>query len=283
MTEIHRARAQFGERLRRLREEAGLNGKQLAETLGWAPSKVSKLETGKQTATSEDVRGWASAVQAAPQVLDDLLTDLRTVRFEYASWRRQLRAGTAPRQRVSGALEASAKTIRAFELDIVPGILQTPDYAREVLTRLVALRGVPDDVPEGVRSRLRRQEALYDSEKHFRFLLSEAALRSRPCPLPIYLAQLDRLIGLAGLDTVEIAVLRFNTELPVLTYGAYWIYDEALVLVETLTAELALRDPEDVALHASVFEQLWDVAVQGEAATDFIRELMVKLGGGRAA
>jgi hypothetical protein len=100
----------------------------------------------------------------------------------------------------------------------VPGILQTPDYAREVLTRLVALRGLPDDVADGVRSRLRRQEALYDTSKHFRFLLSEAALRSRPCPLAVQLAQLDRLTALAGLDTVDIAVLPLDTELPVLTY-----------------------------------------------------------------
>jgi hypothetical protein len=106
-----------------------------------------------------------------------------------------------------------------------------------VLTRLVALRGVPNDVDEGVRSRLRRQVALYDSEKHFRFLLSEAALRSPPCPLVTQLAQLDRLVALAGLDTLDLAVLPLTTELPVFTYGACWIYDAALVLVETLTAE----------------------------------------------
>jgi hypothetical protein len=80
---------------------------------------------------------------------------------------------------------------------------------------------------------------------------------------------------------VDIAVLTFVTELPVLTYGAYWIYYEALVLVETLTAELALRDPEDVALHASVFEQLWEVSIRDEAATDFIRELIDGFGRGR--
>jgi len=78
---------------------------------------VSKIETGKQTTTTEDVTAWATAVGAAPQVVEDLIIDLRTVRFEYASWRRQLRAGMAPRPRVSGALEASATIIRALELD----------------------------------------------------------------------------------------------------------------------------------------------------------------------
>lgn len=127
LTDIHHARAQFGGQLRRLRQEAGLTGKQLARRLGWAPSKVSKIETGKQTATTEDVRVWAATVGAANQVVEILLTDLRTVRFEYASWRRQLSGGMAPRQRISGALEASATVIRAIEVDIVPRLLQTPD------------------------------------------------------------------------------------------------------------------------------------------------------------
>lgn len=277
MSESQRARLQFGHRLRQHRENAGLNGKQVAEALGWQPSKVSKIETGKQRATPEDVTAWAQVVGADPAALADLLTDLRTLRFEYATWRRQLRAGTAPRQRVNRTLTAAATHVRAIELDIIPGLLQTPDYTREVLTRLVALRGIPDDVTDGVRTRLRAQQALYDSAKHFRFLISEAALRSRPCPLPTLIGQLDRLTSLAALDTVDIAILPFHAELPVLTYGAYWIYDDTLVLTETLTAELALRDTDDIALHAHVFEQLWAAADHGDHALAIIHRILEEL------
>jgi transcriptional regulator with XRE-family HTH domain len=245
VTGFYRARQQFGARLRRLREEAGLSGKQLAERLDWAPSKVSRLEHGKQTASSEDVTDWASAV-SADHLTDDLLADLRTVRFEYATWNRKLRRGTAPRQHASVTMEAAASTIHAFETALIPGLLQTADYARHILSNVVALRRIPNDIERGVRLRLRRQEALYDPTKHFRFLLTEAALRYQPCPASTLCGQLDRLHGLFGLDTVEIAILPFDTRLPIAPVNGFWIFDDAVVLVETLSAELTLRDPDDV-------------------------------------
>lgn len=277
MTDHVRAREEFGARLRLLRENAGLNGKQLAEHLHWPQSKISKIETGRQAPTTDDVIAWATALGAPRRVREDLVADLRTLRYEYASWRRQLRRGTAPRQRVGRALESAASTIRVFELDSIPGLLQTPDYAREMLTRIITLRGVPDDVTEGVKARLKRQDVLYDADKTLRFLLSEAALRIRPCPRTVHSAQLDRLLTLAALDTVRLAVLPFDAELPLVPYHSFWIFDERLVLVETLTAELALRDTEDIHLYTHVFDALWDVAAHHDHATDLIHRVIADL------
>ena len=191
MSETHNAREQFGNRLRLLREQSRLNGKQFAEALGWAASKVSRIETGRQTARANDVSAWVEAVGGSAELLEDLLTELRSVRFEYATWKRQLRAGTAPRQRASIGLEASATSIRAFQPAMVPGLLQTAEYARQVLSNLVTLHCTPNDVVEGVRARLQRQEALYDPDKHFRFLLTEAALRYQPGPASTLLGPAD--------------------------------------------------------------------------------------------
>jgi transcriptional regulator with XRE-family HTH domain len=271
---FYQARAEFGGRLRRLREEAGLNGKQFAVRLGWAASKVSRIETGKQTATSDDVTAWAEATGTEQSLLDDLLADLRTVRFEYATWTRQFRAGTAARQRVSVEIEGTATTMRALETTVIPGLLQTADYARHVLGTMVAMRDVPDDVADGVRLRMRRQEVLYDPAKHFRFLLTEAALRTRTCPPTTLRGQLDRLLALSGVDTVELAVLPFDLKLPVVPSHGFWIFDEDIVLIETLSAELTLRDSDEVALYDRIFEMLWDVAVRGDDLAVFLRELI---------
>jgi transcriptional regulator with XRE-family HTH domain len=123
---FYQARAEFGARLRRLRDEAGLNGKQLAGRLGWAASKVSRIETGKQTATPDDVTPWAEVTSAEQALVDDLLADLRTVRFEYATWTRQFRAGTAARQRVSVEIEGTATAMRALETTSYPGCSRPP-------------------------------------------------------------------------------------------------------------------------------------------------------------
>jgi transcriptional regulator with XRE-family HTH domain len=270
---VYRARQQFGDRLRRLREDAGFNGKQFATSLGWAASKVSRIELGKQTASTDDVITWAKTVGAPSELVDDLLAELRNVRFEYVAWSRQLRAGMTPRQRASVGLEAAATTIHAFEADVVPGLLQTADYARHLLTRLVTFRELPDDVERGVQTRMRRQEVLYDPGKRLRFLLTEAALRYQPCPRATLRGQLDRLLAVFGLATVELAIMPFGTELPVVPNHGFWIFDDDLVLVETLSAELSLRDADDVDLYTRYFNLLWDIALRDDDARQFVGRL----------
>jgi len=267
------ARAQFGSRLRQLREDSGLTGRGFAARVGWAASKVSRLEHGKQTATPHDVVAWAEAAGVPIQVQDELLAELRQMRFEYAAWRRQLRRGTAARQRAGISLDAGTQLVRAFEPDIIPGLLQTAEYARHILRHVVAFDGIPDDVEEGVRTRLRRQEILYDPGKQFRFLVAEAALRYRICPLPVLRGQLDRLIALPGLDNVELGILPLDADLPVLMLEGFWIYDERLVRVETLSAELTFREPYDIERYVRVFEMLWEVGVRSEGAAKLIVRL----------
>jgi transcriptional regulator with XRE-family HTH domain len=267
------ARAQFGSRLRQLRENSGLTGRDFAARIGWAASKVSRLEHGKQTATPQDVTIWAEAVGAASDTRDALLAELQQMRFEYAAWRRQLQRGTATRQRANMSLDATTQRVRAFEPDIIPGLLQTAEYARHILSHVVAFDGIPNDVEEGVRTRLRRQEILYDRGKQFRFLVAEAALRYRICPLPVLRGQLDRLVTLAGLDNIELAILPLNVELPVLMLEGFWIYDEQLVRVETLSAELSFREPYDVERYARAFEALWSVTLQSRAMVAMIARI----------
>jgi hypothetical protein len=157
---------------------------------------------------------------------------------------------------------------------VVPGLLQTADYARQLLGRLATLHGLPTDVEQGVRTRMRRQEVLYEAGKQLRFLMTEAALRYRPCTPETMRGQLDRLRAISGLDTVELAVVPFKVELPMSTSHGFWIFDERLVLVETLSSELSLRDAEDVQLYVRHFERLWEVAVRDEEMRTLIGKTM---------
>jgi hypothetical protein len=126
---------------------------------------------------------------------------------------------------------------------------------------------------------MRRQEVLYDPDKQLRFLLTEAALRYQPCPLATLRGQLDRLLAVVGLATVEVGVLPFDMELPVVPSHGFWIFDDDLVLVETLSAELSLRDADDVDLYSRYFNVLWDIALRDETARQFIVGLTQELSG----
>lgn len=276
MTGRYQSLGEFGARLRRLREDSGLNGKQLAAVLSWPHSKVSKVELGRQRPTAEEVSAWVAATGAGDQ-LDDLLIDLRSSRVESAPWRRQLRGGHAPRQRASVRLEASAQVIRAFEPAVIPGLLQTADYARQFMTKHADLHQIDSVIEDGVRARMQRQQILYEPDKELRFLVTEATLRYRPCTPSTLRGQLDRLIAVSGLDTVDLAVLPFEAELPMTTSHGFWIFDDRLVLVETLSSEISLRDNEDVQLYIRHFERLWQSAATGAQARAILTRVLSDL------
>src|SRR5687768_13022410 len=97
ITSVHEARDALGKRLRELRTAAGLSGRALAESLSWPPSKVSKLENGKQTPTDDDIRDWARATSSEDET-EALLASLHTLEVQHAEWQRQLRVGLKPHQ-----------------------------------------------------------------------------------------------------------------------------------------------------------------------------------------
>jgi hypothetical protein len=199
------------------------------------------------------------------------------MRFEYATWKHQLRSGTARRQRANLPLEANSALVRVFVPDMVPGLLQTAEYARHVFARLVNLHGVLNDIEEGVRTRMRRQQALYDPAKRFQFLLTEAVLHRRICPPAVQRGQLDRLLAAAGMDTISLAIIPFTATLPVVPSHAFTMFDDTLVLVETIGSELAFRATEEKALYAEVFGRLWSVGVQNTDATNLINKALEHL------
>ncbi|WP_369388878.1 Scr1 family TA system antitoxin-like transcriptional regulator [Streptomyces sp. CG1] len=92
-------------------------------------------------------------------------------------------------------------------------LFQTPEYARAVFDSLAEFRGLPATTDAAVEKRMRRQEALYDPEKWFRFILCEAALYHRPCPADVMAEQLDRLYNLVGQKRIELGIIPFGAQL----------------------------------------------------------------------
>jgi transcriptional regulator with XRE-family HTH domain len=266
----------FGQRLRRLRQDAELSGKQLAELLGWPASKVSRLEHGVQTASVADVEAWATVLGIDRRVRDLLVEDLRSLRVEYATWRRQTRSGLADRQRVGHVIEDGTSLQRTFQSALVPGLLQTSDYARAVFAGVADIYG-KTDVEAAVRARMERQDALYLPERSNVFVVTEGALRTRIGSPAVHRAQLARLQALDSSDTVELAVLTWSSPVVRAPLHGFVMFDDRLVLVETFTAELALREPDDIALYARLFDLYSEAALHGAEATAFIARIAREL------
>ncbi|MEU2616606.1 helix-turn-helix transcriptional regulator [Streptomyces sp. NPDC007157] len=267
-TDYQQAREALGMRLRELRFSSlgcRLTGQQLAERYGWNKSKVSKLENGRQTPTADDLRKWAEAC-GQPEAYDELLARLRGFESHIRSWRRQLASGHKPVQDTHLGAHADASVFRGWESSMIYGILQTPDYARSIFTRYAELQRSPRDTEEAVRSRMKRQEALYDSSKRFHLVLWEAALRALICPPSVLAAQLDRLSGAVGLDTVELGIVPLSASLKIPPATAFWIYDDRQVIVENWHADLWIDDEASVSTYLRTWRTLRESAVYGSDA-----------------
>jgi transcriptional regulator with XRE-family HTH domain len=266
-TDYQHARAALGIRLRELRLSSPdrLTGTALAQRLGWPQPKVSKLENGKQTATPGDLRLWTQAT-GQPDAYGELLARLRGFESHIRSWRRQLASGHKAVQDTHLSEHASATVFRGWESSMIMGILQTPDYARHIFIRYAGLQQSPRDTEEAVRSRVKRQEALYDPTKRFHIIMWEAALRALVCPPSVLAAQLDRLAGAVGLDTVELGIIPFGASLKIPPATAFWVYDDSRVIVETWHSELWIEDAASVSTYLRTWNTLRESAVYGPDA-----------------
>ena len=278
VTSVQQARQALGLRLRELRRHSGLTGRELAGQLGWPASKISKLENGHQTPTDGDLRAWANAT-GAEKVVAELVASLHTLESQHAEWRRQLRGGLRSHQVELARLDEKTKLFRAFESTFIPGLLQTAEYARARFAQSIRVLKVPNDVDEAVRVRLQRQEILYQSDKRFHFLLTEAVLRYRLCPVEVMLAQLDRLVALSAMRNVRLGIIPFETPYSVAPAHGFWLLDEDLVIVETFSAELHLAQPPEIALYSAIFDRLAAIASYGRDARAVITRIMEDLSG----
>jgi transcriptional regulator with XRE-family HTH domain len=241
----------------------------LAGRLGWTQSKVSKLENGRQTATADDLRAWATAT-GRPETFDELHARLRGFESHIRSWRRQLAAGHRPVQDAWNELVADTSVIQEWEPAMVSGLLQTADYARHVFIRYAELQNSPRDTEEAVRSRMKRQEWLYRPGSKLHVLLWEAALHALVCPPSVLAAQLDRLTGVVGMDTVELGIVPMGALLEVPAADGFWIFDDRLAITEDWHAELWLDDTHTIATYQRVWLKLKESAVFGAQAQHLI-------------
>jgi hypothetical protein len=234
---------------------------------------VSKLEIGRQTPTDNDIRAWANATNAETEA-ESLLTSLHMLEIQHAEWKRLIRTGLRSHQKELIEQDEQTKLYRAFESTLIPGLLQTPEYARARFAQAVMVHKTPNDINEAVQVRMKRQEILYRPDKRFHFVLTEAALRYRLCPIDTMLAQLERLVALSNLRNLRLGVISFTTSYVADPRHGFWLLDNDRVRVETFSAELNLRQQHEIELYRTIFEQLAAVASYGRSARTIITTVM---------
>lgn len=266
-------------RLRGLRAQARLSGKDLADTNGWAQSKVSRIENGLQMPSAGDIEAWCRACRADGAITDELLRAQEEAQVVNATFRNRVRRGQAEVQDSYGDLVRQSHVVRHFETVFVPGLLQIPDYARAILTEMRELHDLDvDDVDAAVASRMQRQQMLWDPQKRFEFLLGEPVLRWLVVPAGIMRAQLDRLQTVIGLDRIRFGILPLHHRLRTTPQNSVQIYagDNPVAAVETFIGETFHRG-EQADLYGQALDKMWNDAVTGDDARQLIQAAITGL------
>lgn len=268
------AREAYAARLREIREDAGLTGRELAALAGWHPSKVSKIEHGTRPPSREDVQTWAAHCGATDQ-LTDLWAVLRSVAGMYVEYKQR-----ALRRIQEERVDQYERThlFRIYEPDVVPGLFQTPEYAEARIRLVSEFRGLTSDVADAVAVRMYRQHVLDASERRFAVVIEEAALSARIGSVEMMAAQLGHLLSAGLRPNVSLGIVPAHIERTMWNCPGFWMFDDAEVVIETPSAALTISQPREVEIYSRVFAAVSGMAVVGAPARALIAAAIDRLG-----
>ena len=146
----------------------------------------------------------------------------------------------------------------------------TAEYAAALFRFWTGFMGLADDVDAAVHARMDRQRVLYTGEREFRVVVEEQVLRTRVGDAGVMAGQLDRLLAVMSLPRVRIGIIPAAGERHSLTQGSFWMFDDARVRIETVSASLTITQPRDITLYARVFGLLQQSALYGRDARRLI-------------
>jgi transcriptional regulator with XRE-family HTH domain len=263
------ARASLGARLREIRVDSGLSGRDLARRTGWHESKVSRIEHARQAPSSDEIRMWCEHC-GAPEQIPDLVESLRIVEGMWVEWRRLERTGMRRQQESHVPLYKRTRQFRIYEAGIVPGLFQTKAYATSTMAKIIEFSGIPDDLEDAVAARVARQRVVYSKDHRFGVVLEEAALHARIGSVEMMVEQLRHLIEIATLPNVSLGIIPPDIDRRMWASPGFWIFDDTQVLVETPTAELTITQPREISVYLRTFAEYAAMAVYGAAARSLI-------------
>ena len=269
-------RRRLGAELRRLREEAGLTIERVAKSMECSDSKISRIENGQVGASPRDVRDMLELYDVPAQQRDALIEIAREARQK--GWWHAYRdlSVVVP---ASIGLEDTATTMRMYAALLVPGLLQTRDYASAVLRALQPGLDA-EEFERWVDLRIRRQSLLDRADAPTLWaILDEAALR-RPVGGPRVMAeQVRRLAEAAERPNVTLQVLPFGAGEHAGMDGGFTIFgfsrsaDSDVVHLDNTTGDLYLENPEEIRRYNEVFEQLRAAALGVEKSLALAEEI----------
>jgi transcriptional regulator with XRE-family HTH domain len=267
--------------LRRLREIARLTCEEVAEHLECSASKISRVETGRVSVSPRDVRDMLELYGVPPQQRDDLVQLARDSRQK--GWWHAYGNTIQPQFATYVGLESAASEIRVYEVSLIPGLLQTEDYARTII-KAGAMNGNQQDAERKVALRMARQPALTrDDPPMLWTVVDEAALRRRVGGAELMRTQLEHVLELSSLKNVAMQVIPFAAGAhpamgrPFVILVFPELIDTDVVYLEDLTSAFYLEDVDEVDRYNVFFNHLRATALSFEDSAALVTSVLKDL------
>ncbi|MER5734396.1 MULTISPECIES: helix-turn-helix transcriptional regulator [unclassified Streptomyces] len=272
-------RRRLGQELRKLREGKGMTAEQVAERLLVSQSKISRLENGRRSISQRDVRDLCGVYEVEDEAMVNSLMQMAKDSRQQGWWHA---FGDIPYSVYIG-LETDAQSLRVYEPQIIPGLLQTRAYAHAVISGALP-ESTPADVEKRTNVRTRRQDRIRDEENPLRLwaVIDEAALRRIVGNPQVMVEQLEHLVEQSHLPHVTVQVLPFDTGAHPGISGQYSILefpdasDSSVVYIEGVTSDLYLEKGPDVSKYSYMYEHLRAQALGVEQTRDFVAGIAKK-------
>jgi transcriptional regulator with XRE-family HTH domain len=257
--------------LRQLREDAGLSGVQAAKLVGISQPRISRIEGGKFLPREAEIRALAKLYRAPAETRRELLQAVADLRAETIPAKRVvLSRGGANLQYRFGRIEKTSAEVCVYQPALIPGLLQTAEYARLVFADGGDI--TDDELDQAVTARMERADVLA-SDREFVFIAAEGALLWQAGSPQIMTRQLDHLTEVIGArPNVRFGVIPQARPAEVFTTHGFSLYDRRTVIVGVRTGTSFITDPRDVAEYSKLFGELEALAVFGEQAIAVIRQ-----------
>ncbi|WP_328622903.1 helix-turn-helix domain-containing protein [Streptomyces sp. NBC_00354] len=271
------SRRRLGSELRRLREISGMTTQQVTERLLISQPKISLLENGRRVIKPRDVRDLCGLYGVQDQQRVDHLMQLARESGQQGWWNSY---GDIPYGDYIG-LEAEAAAIRLYEPLVIPGLLQTPAYARAVIAGTIP-HVTPEQAAARLKVRLRRQDRLGAPRNPLRLwaVLDESALRRVVGSREVMRKQLDHLTHLGTQPHITMQVLPHGVGAHPGVSGQFSLLefadatDASVVYLERFTSDLYLEKRSDVRLYGAMYAHLQAQALSPDSTRPFIDEAM---------
>lgn len=271
------ARESVASRLKELRLDAGLTMERLADRCGWNKAKTSRVEAAKTVPSDADIRAWCAACGAEGQTVD-LISASRSADSMYVEWRRMQRTGLRRLQEARVPLYERTKLFRIYCSRVMPGLLQTEDYAHSLLSLIADFRNLPNDVNEAAAARVDRSHIIRDGLHRVVLLVEEDVLTHRVGDDSVMASQLGYLLTAMSYPAISLGII--PRSVPRSMWGAetFTMFDDKRVHVELLAAKVTVTTPTEVEIYLRAFTRLADMAVHGPRARSLINRAIDSLG-----